>query len=164
MVHEKTMDVDIKSYENHKGDNTEIKEEVKDHGVVDLSDFTFTKHIENITNASSAKCRQSLRTVETLELNPMMKQLMHLARADRNIVTWCDVKQLWIIKKIENIQRGFTSKINRLENLDFDRQRKGGIYSLERRRCRNYAILACKLIGGISKNIFEYEFRDKDWK
>ena len=46
MVHEKTMDVDIKSYENPKGDNTEIKEEVKDHGVVDLSDFTFTKHIE----------------------------------------------------------------------------------------------------------------------
>ena len=77
----------------------------------------------------------------------MMKQLMHLARADRNIVAWCDVKQLWIIKKIENIQRGFTSKTSRVENLDYyDRLRKGGIYSLERRRCRNEAISVCKMI------------------
>ena len=59
------MDVDIKSYENPKGENTEIKEEVKDHGVVVLSDFTFTKPIEDITNARSAKCGQSLRTVAT---------------------------------------------------------------------------------------------------
>ena len=77
MVHEKTMDVDIKSYENPKVENTEIKKEVKDLGAVVLSDFKFTKHIENITNEESAKCGQSLRTVETLELNPMVMDLMH---------------------------------------------------------------------------------------
>ena len=65
MVHEKTRDIDIKSYENPKEENTEIKEEVKDLGVVVLSDFKFTKHIENITCAGRAKCGQGLRTVET---------------------------------------------------------------------------------------------------
>ena len=94
-----------------------------------------------------------------------MGHLMHLARANRNIVTWCDVKQLGIIEKIENIQRGFTSKTSRVENLDYyDRLRKGGIYSLERRRYRNEAISLCKMISGIFENIFEYKVRDKDWK
>ena len=36
MVHEKTLDVDIKSYKSPKGENTKIKEEVKDLGVVVL--------------------------------------------------------------------------------------------------------------------------------
>ena len=48
------MDVVIKSYENPNEENTEIKEDVKDHGVVVLRYFTFTKHIDNITNAGSA--------------------------------------------------------------------------------------------------------------
>ena len=62
---------------------------------------------------------------------------MHLARANMHIVTWCDVKQLEIIEKIENIQRGFTSKSSRVENLNYyNRLRKGGIYSLERSRYR----------------------------
>ena len=102
--------------------------------------------------------------METLELNPMMWHLMHLARANRNIVTWCDVKQLGIIEKIRNIHRGFNSKTSKVEYLDYyDRMRKGGIYSLER-RCRNEAISVCKMISGIFKNIFEYKVRDKDWK
>ena len=64
-----------------------------------------------------------------------MRQLMHLSRADRNIVTWCDVTE-----KIENIPRGFICKRSKVESLDYyDRLRKGGIYSLERRRCRNKA-------------------------
>ena len=80
---------------------------------------------------------------------------MHLARANMHIVTWCDVKQLVIIEKMENLQRDFTSKISRVGNLDYyDRLRKGGIYSIERRRCRNYSKSACKLIGGIFKDIF----------
>ena len=62
-MHEKTKAVDIKSYENPKVENTEIKKEVKDLGAVVLSDFKFTKHIENITNAGSTKCRQRLRLV-----------------------------------------------------------------------------------------------------
>ena len=66
---------------------------------------------------------------------------MPLSRTNRNIVTWCDVQQLGIIEKIENIQKGFTSKKSRVKNLDYyNTLRKGGIYSLERRRCRNEAI------------------------
>ena len=79
-----------------------------------------------------------------------MGHLMHLARANRNMVTWCDVKQLGIIEKIENVQRGFTSKTSRVENLDYyDRLRKGGIYSLERSRCRIDNISAYKMISRI---------------
>ena len=78
-----------------------------------------------------------------------------LARVNRNNLTWCGVIQLGIIEKIENIQRGFTSKISRVENLNYyDRLRKGGICSLKRRRCRNEAIWLCKMISGISINIF----------
>ena len=40
MVHEKTKVVDIKSYENPKVENTEIKKEVKDHRAVALSDLS----------------------------------------------------------------------------------------------------------------------------
>ena len=54
------MDVDRKSYEIPKEENTEKKEEVEDLGVVVLCDFMFTKLIENITNSRSAKCGQNL--------------------------------------------------------------------------------------------------------
>ena len=49
------MDVDIRSYKSPKGENTKIKEEVKDLGVVIFSDSKFTKHIQNIKNVVSAK-------------------------------------------------------------------------------------------------------------
>ena len=62
MVHEKILDVNIKSYKSPKGENTKINEEIKDLGVEVLLTSSL-RNTENITNAGSTKCRQRLRSV-----------------------------------------------------------------------------------------------------
>ena len=48
-----------------------------------------------------------------------------------------------LIEKVENVQRSFTSKIEELKEFDYYiRLKEAKIYSLERRRQRNYAICA----------------------
>ena len=65
-----------------------------------------------------------------------------------------------LIEKVENVQRSFTSLIEELKELDYyTRLKEAKIHSLERRRQRNDAICAWKMLNGIGENIFNLEFK-----
>ena len=82
----------------------------------------------------------------------------------KSVLEYC--KTVWyineqnLILKVENVQRSFTSKIEELKEFDYyTRLKEANIYSIERRRQRNDAIWAWKMLNGIGENIFNLEFK-----
>ena len=63
---------------------------------------------------------------------------------------------------VETIQRNYTSKIEELKDLNYhERLKKGGMYSLQRRRERFEAIWAWMLANEKIENILDLKFKKK---
>ena len=159
--HGESPGIEIINYNNPKGEKIEIKNEIKDLGVIVGNDFRYKTHIERISRAGRIKCKQILREIRTRKKKPMMRLFnAHV----KSILEYCNTvwcpSEKGLIEEIESVQRFFTSKIEELKDYDYHgRLKEGRIYSLQRRRERRDAIWAWKMVNGIGENIFEYRFR-----
>ena len=125
------------------------------------NDFRFRGHIEKITRIGRAKSGQILRAIKNRKARPMIKLFNSYVKS---VLEYCNM--VWnpneqnLIEKVENVQRSFTSKIEELKEFDYyKRLKEAKIYSLERRRQKNNAIWAWKMLNGIGENIFNLEFK-----
>ena len=159
--HGESPGIEVINYNNPKGEKIEIKNEIKDLGVIVGNDFRYKTHIERISRVGRIKCKQILREISTRKKKPMMRLFnAHV----KSILEYCNTvwcpSEIGLIEEIESVQRYFTSKIEELKDYDYHgRLKEGRMYSLQRRRERRDAIWAWKMVNGIGENIFEYRFR-----
>ena len=84
-----------------------------------------------------------LRTFETREVEPMkllFKSLV-IPILEYSCQLWSP-KKLYLIRRLESVQRAFTAKITGMNNIDYwERLKQLQMFSLERRRDRYCAIM-----------------------
>ena len=124
--------------------------DVRDLGVLMSNDGKFTKHINNIVDASRSQCSWILRTFLTRDRLPMMTLWKSLVRSRLEYCCqlWCPAKK-GDIQALEQIQRSFLRKINGMQGLSYWEQlRTLSVYSLERRRERYLIMYIWKIMEG----------------
>ena len=141
----------------------ESLDQVRDLGVTMNCEATFSAHIEKIVAKARKQAGWILRTFtgrDRITMTTLYKALV------QPILEYCS--QLWspsqicLIRKIESVQRNFTSRIDGLrEDSYWDRLKKLDLYSLERRRERYSILYVYKILIGLSPNFEEHRFRIK---
>ena len=120
IIHGEMPGVQRENYLNPKGESIEIKNEIKDLGVLVSNDFRFRGHIEKITRIGRVKSGQILRAIKTRKARPMIKLFNSYVKS---VLEYCNM--VWnpneqnLIEKVENVQRSFTSKIEELKEFDY---------------------------------------------
>ena len=119
-----------------------------DLGVIMSDSAKHNDNIMNIINRAKHRLRWMLRVFSTREEGPMMTLYRALVMP---IIEYCS--QLWhpneagLTQKLEAIQRSFTHRIAGLSDLNYwDRLKRLGVYSLERRRDRYTMIYVWKIL------------------
>ena len=140
-------------YSDQDGGHIEEKTHLRDLGVQVSSDLTFNIHIENVVSASSRMVGWVLRTFRRRSKTTMLTLWKSLIQSKMD---YCS--QLWspndqaAISKLEGVARSFTARVANMEGLDYwDRLKKLGMYSQERRRERYQIIFIWKLSQGLVK-------------
>ena len=100
-----------------------------------------------------------IRTFRTRNPGPMMTLFISLVRP---ILEYCcqlwSPKKLNQIRKIESVQRHFTSKLVGLSGMNYwDRLQFLNIYSLERRRDRYIIMYVWKVIQALAPNLLGHD-------
>ena len=128
---------------------------VRDLGLIMSDSCKFHKHIEEMVKKGKQMAGWILRTFITREAYPMIRLYKSLVLPH---VEYCSL--LWSpytleqIRKIEAIQRTFTSKIAGMQCKNYwERLAKLGLFSMERRRERYQIIYIWKIIQGLVHNI-----------
>ena len=136
------------------------RDSVKDLGVHVDGDINWKVHIATKNTEANNKAAWILRTFSARD-SPTMLLLFKIYV--RFIVEYCC--PLWSphtigdIAKLESIQRSFTSKIDGMRGLNYwDRLRKLGLYSLQRRRERYSIILIWKIQHCLMPNFCNIKF------
>lgn len=144
-----------KDYKTPEGDTIIQANHLRDLGVTISDDASFHCHIDNIVAKARKIMGWILRTFQTREANTLTTLFKALILP---IVEYCC--QLWSptnigqIRKLEGIQRTYTSRIRGLNNMDYwQRLEHLGMYSMERRRERYMIIYVWKIINGIVPNL-----------
>ena len=153
--HGKINNLELKSYKASSGDPIEIKNTVKDLGILATNDLMFKEHMNKIINSCKIVMGMLLRTFSTRERDPMIK--MYNTYVKSKIEYCCIVwspNQQGFINELEKIQKSFTSKIKDMEGLDYHaRLKELKMYSLERRRDRYFIIYGWQQLEGLKENI-----------
>merc|ERR1712050_356624 len=68
----KTKDVEADAYKTPSGEEIEIKDKVKDLGVLTSADLRFREHINEVITSCKIKQGNILRNFETMKKEPMM--------------------------------------------------------------------------------------------
>ena len=139
---------ELKNYTNYissSGEQIQEKDNLRDLGIVMSNNLRFDEHIGTIVNKASQMAGWILRSFKTRNADTMMTLYKQLVRSG---LEYCC--PLWspneegLKKKIENVQRSFTRRIEGLTGTGrpsyWDRLKLLNIYSMERRRDR-YIIL-----------------------
>ena len=120
-------------------------------GVEVSSDLSFNNHIENVVAASNRMVGWVMRTFRRMSRCLMITVWKTLIQTK---LDYCS--QLWspsdqaAITKLEGVARSFTARVTGNEHLDYwDRLKKLGMYSQERRRERYQLIFVWKLSQGL---------------
>ena len=126
----------------------------KDLGLYFDSDASFTTHITGKCSKARKLCGYIFRTFRSRDVAPMMKIFKSIVLP---VIEYCCViwnpSQLYNIRKIESVQRDFTSRIHGLDQMSYwERLVHLKIYSLERRRERYIILYAFKIIAGLVPN------------
>ena len=127
---------------------------VKDLGVTITSELSWSKHITNITDASRKMCSWIYSVFSNRNAEVMMPLYKTLARSRAEYLCplW-NPSKVEDIKKVESIQRAFTSKINEVKHLPYwERLKKLNLMSLQRRRERYIIIQIFKIINHLAPN------------
>ena len=154
-INEKTKRlVEVKSYKTTNGENIEIKENVKDLGVLASSDLKFEEHIEKIVTMGKIAMSEIMTTFMIREMESMLLIYKTYVRSKMEYgnIIWSP-NEFKSIDKIEKVQQAFTKQIKGLENLDYyERLRRCGLFSMERRRERYLIIYGWQQLEGIKEN------------
>ena len=137
------------------GELIDPSDQTRDLGVIMSSDAKFNKHINEITKKARRRAGWILRVFSTRNAEPMLLLFKTLVRP---ILEYCS--QLWApttigqIRKVENVQRNFTSKIIECRGMTYwERLNFLNLYSLERRRDRYKVIYVWKIISNLAPNV-----------
>ena len=164
MAHGNIKNVTIDPYKTPCGEEIQIKDTVKDLGVLVTNDLKFKEHINNVTSSSRITMGMLLRTFTTREKDPMIKMFNAYIKSKLEYccIVWSPYEQRYI-NELENIQRIFTSKIDGMEGLNYhERLKKLKMYSLERRRDRYLIIYGWQQIESIKENVLRLELSERN--
>jgi hypothetical protein len=133
---------------------------VKDLGTQVSEDLTWRHNINTLANDATSFANWILRTIKSRapEVMLTMYKSYVLSRLEYNSPLWnplllCD------ITKVEAVQRSFTSKISRLDDLNYwQRLSSLKLYSLQRRRERFIAIHIWKIYSKLAPNDADFQF------
>merc|ERR1712066_303853 len=159
MAHGPLEGVTVEPYKTSSGDDIEIKEPVRDLGVLATNDLMFKEHIGKITTECRVIMADLMRTFSIREREPMIKPFNSyiMSKLEYCCVIWSP--SAWDrgqdkINMIEKIQQTFTKKIEGLENLDYhQRLKECGLYSMERRRERYMIIYTRQMLEDIKTDV-----------
>ena len=127
---------------------------VKDLGIMFDSDMSFSTHISEKCAKANKLCGYILRTFVTRSCVPLIAAYKSLVLPvmEYGFIVWHPHK-LCLTRKLEQVQRNFTSVLYGLEELSYwERLKKLNIFSLERRRERYIILYTFKIILGIVPN------------
>ena len=147
-------------YQTPTGTNINESESLKDLGIIMENTGSFKLQIAESVKRSSNIASWILRVFKTREHKPLMT--LYNSMVVPHIEYCC---QLWSpsllgdIRKLEAVQRSFTSRISGLGHLSYwDRLQHLQLYSLERRRERYIVMYIFKIIQGIVPNLADERF------
>ncbi|CAL4209874.1 unnamed protein product, partial [Meganyctiphanes norvegica] len=161
MIHGNAHNVDIESYIASLGNEIQIKDTVKDLGILASNDLLFKEHMNKIINSSKVIMGMLLRTFSTREKDPMLKMYNTYIKSKMEYccIVWSPVQQKYI-NELEKIQKSFTKKINNMEEVDYhERLKQLNLFSLERRRDRYFIIYGWQQLEGQKENILKLKSR-----
>ena len=164
MAHGNLKNVTLVPYKTPCEEEIQIKDTVKDLGVLVTNDLKFKEHINNVTSSSRITMGMLLRTFTTREKEPMIKMFNAYIKSKLEYccIVWSPYEQKYI-NELENIQRIFTSKIDGMEELNYhERLKKLKMYSLERRRDRYLIIYGWQQIESIKENVLRLEISERN--
>ena len=121
----------------------------------------FVEQIEDVCSKGGRIAGWVLRTFRTREASVMLVlfKALVLPRVEYSSQLWSPVN-IGKIRRIEAVQRNFTSKIWGMENLDYwERLKKLQLFSLERRRERYMILHTFKIIENHVPNFASYCFK-----
>ena len=85
MASEKIKDIEVEVYKIPSGKEKEMKDKVKDLGVMTSADLRFREHINEIITSCKIKLRNILRNFATRKREPMMNLFKSQREVKRNI-------------------------------------------------------------------------------
>ena len=138
----------LTNYLTNIGTIIDVKDSVKDLGFIMSNDGSFTEHVNHVVEKAKTQMSSILRNFKSRSLNHMLclwKSIV-IPRLEYCSQLWNPTKR-GDIQKLEMLQKTFTRKINGLSNLTYwDRLKRCGIFSLQRRRERYQIIYVWKIL------------------
>ena len=133
---------------------------VKDLGVHLSSDFKWSSHVNTIVNSANMMANWVLSVFADRSQTMMLTLYKSLIRS--KLEYCCPVwnpSAIGDIQKLESTQRAFTKRIYICKDMSYwDRLKKLGLFSLQRRRERYIIIHMWKMLHGLSPNDIGSEF------
>ena len=134
---------------------------VRDLGIMMQDTASFDQQIDNVVEKGKIQASWVMRAFATRETKPLLILYKSLVLPH---LEYCS--QLWSpsgignIRKLEEIQRSYTSKVLGVSGLDYwERLKKLNLFSLERRRDRYTILYVYKILIGIVPNLQDERFR-----
>ena len=163
MHHGPLKEISVEAYKTPNGNEIQIKDTVKDLGILATNDLRFKEHIKKATTECRITAGNILRTFGIREKKPMIKLFNSYIKSKLEYcsVVWSPVDQAGI-NEVEKIQQAFTKKIEGMEELDYhQRLKECGLYSLERRRERYMIIYGWQQLENIKENVLELKVSNR---
>merc|ERR1711867_59397 len=111
MAHGPLKGVTIEPYKTSSGEDIEIKETVKDLGVLATNDLMFKEHINEVITSCKIKQGNILRNFETRKREPMMNLYKsHMRSKAEYCCIVCSPSHKKDISRIEKIQKEYTKR------------------------------------------------------
>ena len=139
--------------------------QTKDLGIIMSNNACFDEQVEAVITKGKRMSGWILRTFKTRDKLPMMTLFKSLVLP---VMEYCCVAwspdALEQVRKLESVQRYFTSKIRDISHLDYwERLKILGLYSLERRRERYAIIYTMKILKGLVPNFSDDSYKLKTY-
>ena len=155
--------VDASHYVSPSGDEIAMFGDIRDLGIMMSDSCKFHEHIDKGSSKGKRMSGWILRTFKTRDRGPMLTLYKSLVLP---ILDYCcqlwSPDQLGLVRKLEAIQRHFTSKINGCGGLSYwERLSELRLYSLERRRDRYAIIYVWKVINNLAPNFMNEDYMIK---
>merc|ERR1712215_591886 len=121
----KVKDTEVEAYKAASGREIEIKNKVKDMGVITSVDLKFREHINDVITSCKIKQGIILRNFSTRKREPMMKMFKsHIrSKAEYCCIVWSPSNKN-DISRIERIQKGYTKRIEGMEGKNYQQRLK----------------------------------------
>ena len=108
MTWDKIKDIEVEAYKTPSGKEKEIKDKVKDLGVMTSIDLRFREHINNVLSFCKIKLGNILRNSATRKREPMMNLFKSHMRSKEEYccIVWSLTHKKYI-NRLERIQKGY---------------------------------------------------------